>query len=52
MSYQLSYRPIHVSRTAERDAVGRETFLLQAGSDKKHLKIEVEGALALISIIP
>jgi len=32
--------------------MGRQTFRLQSGSDKKHLKIEVEGALALISIIP
>src|SRR6516225_1705954 len=52
MRYELRYSPIHVSRTAKRNAMGRQTSLLQARGDKKHLKIEIEGSLALISIIP
>jgi len=52
VSYQLSYSPIHVSRTAKRDTVGRQAFLLKAWSDKKDLKIEINSSLALISIIP
>ena len=52
MRYELSYSPIHVSRAAKRHAVGWQTLFPETVRNKKHLKIEVEGSLALISIIP
>ena len=52
MSYKLGYSPIHVSRAAKCHTVGWQALFLQTGRDKKHLEIEVEGSLTLVSIIP
>jgi hypothetical protein len=52
VSDKLRNGPIHVTRAAQSNSVGGQSLFAQARSYEKHLKIEIEGSLALISIIP